>query len=245
MRLTTKYALFAFVATLFLYGYLKLDLIATIAYIVLFTILSFLLYYFGASYHLVQIINKHCDPLRHNNRVLSLQKSFYPSFQDEFRVYYAVGLSTLGEFEKSKEVLYQINLDKYKKVKFFNAMYYINLVSNHLYLGELSIAEQLFQDHLSDLNINHKGVLLALKITSAEFSFYREDYSTSRQILSELLSQKLNNYSRINCTFLLAQIDEKEGKLSEAVEKYQLVADQGNTLYFAKLSKEKIQMLQP
>jgi hypothetical protein len=128
-------------------------------------------------------------------------------------MYYALGLSTLGEFEKSKEVLYQINLDKYKKVKLFKVVYYINLVSNHLYLGELSIAEQLFQDHLSDLNINHKGVLLALKITSAEFSFYRENYSTSRQILNELLSQKLNNYSRISCTFLLAQIDEKEGKV--------------------------------
>jgi hypothetical protein len=37
----------------------------------------------------------------------------------------------------------------------------------------------------------------------------------------------------------------KKAKLSEAVEKYQLVADQGNTLYFAKLSKEKIQTLQP
>jgi len=245
MKISTKYALFAFIATIFLFGFLDIHLLDTIVYIVLFTLISFLLYYIGSIYHLIQIINKHCDPLRHNKRVLILQKRFYPSFQDEFRMYYALGLSVLGEFEKSKEVLYEINLDKYKKVKLFNAMYYINLVSNHLYLGELSIAEQLFQDHLSHLNFKHQGVSLALKITSAEFSFYREDYPASRQILNELLSQKLNNYSRVSCMFLLAQIDEKEGKLSEALDKYHLVAEQANTLYVATLSKEKIQTLQP
>lgn len=156
----------------------------------------------------------------------------------------AVGYMTLGEFEKAKETLLSLEVEKLPQKYNVSLIHKMNLMYALYELGEIDEAETVYLDLLPMLSVEDPQVHLTRDILLGERAFFLESYEESKAIITPLLGRELKKRTRLTLIYRLGQIAEIEGDLTSAKGYFQEVAQEGNKLWIAKLSAEKLEKLE-
>jgi tetratricopeptide (TPR) repeat protein len=153
----------------------------------------------------------------------------------------AAGLILMGEFEKAKEVL--LSIDRaYLSVKNGTLLIYtINLILCLYQLGEISHAEELFETQVPLLPPVNSKMTQLMKVLVAERFFFLNRFEESKEKFQELLGEKITKRERLGILYQLAQVEDKQGDINAAKEKYQEVSDYGEDLWIAQQARERLE----
>lgn len=157
-----------------------------------------------------------------------------------FDIDLSAGLITLGRFEEAKALLLSINKSHLSRKNDSLLIYTLNLMLCYYALDEVALAEALFETQIPVLSPINPRIVQAMNVLVAERFFYLKRYQESQEHLSMLLSKKLSKRAGLGILFLLAQIDQENGNLELANEKYLKVANEGNKLWIAEMAKKKL-----
>lgn len=82
-----------------------------------------------------------------------------------------------------------------------------------------------------------------MKLIVAERLFFLKKYEESREKFKEILKEKVSKCIYLNVLYRLAQIDDKIGDVSSSKDKSKKILDEGNKLWIAEKSKERLSQM--
>lgn len=188
------------------------------------------------------MLEKYCEPdiflaITEKQLKMTLKR---PKIYSGLLINKAAALYLKGDFLQSKEVLLSIDKtllsDQDGSILFFT----VNLISCYYELGEISEGENLYQNEVPKLTPITKRMEFALKLLTAERLYYMNQLEESKAKLTKLFDKKLSKRVQLSIIYLLAKIDEKNGDFNAAWIKYEQVHKEGNKLWIAANSKDKL-----
>lgn len=152
----------------------------------------------------------------------------------------AAGFILMGEFQRAKEVL--ISIDKsYLSAKNGSLLVYtLNLISCLYELGEISHAEKLFETQIPLLLPVNSKMILSMELLIAERFFFLNKLEESKERFQQLLKKKISRRRYLEILYRLAQIDEANGDIDSAKQKYKEVSENGNKLWVASQARKRL-----
>ncbi|MCX7951747.1 MAG: hypothetical protein N2594_07335 [Clostridiales bacterium] len=190
----------------------------------------------------LDLLEEKCDPIAFLQETEKIQKAIGEKSKDTMllEIDRAVGLLLIGEPEKSKEILLNIK-DIIPSRNIIRTIYSINLITVYNQLGEIELANELYVKGKNKFCLN-EYTKIAIKSLEGEVNLALKNYDESKRIFNDILTRnnKLTKRIRLSILYNLAQIDEVEGNMDSAMEKYKEVAENGNKLYIAQSSREKL-----
>ncbi|WFD11820.1 tetratricopeptide repeat protein [Tepidibacter hydrothermalis] len=185
------------------------------------------------------LILDQCDPYKFLEATEKQRKITGKS--KKYNVYFdmnkALGLSALGRFEETKEILENIDKSKLSRKDGTEIVYIISLISCYYDLGEIEKAEKLFESKMPILSPLTEKMRESVEFLLADRLFYLGRYEESKKIYEKKISDdNISKCIELEILYKLAQIDEKNGDLESAKSKYIKVSNEGNKLYIAEQS---------
>lgn len=209
-------------------------------------IIGYLIVAYMRSKRRLNLFEESCDPQAfiEATEKQKLITGRNPKINSLLNIDLAAGHIIKGEFNKSKEILLSIDKSNLSVKNGTLLVYTINLISCLYELGEVSAAEKLFETQVPLLPPVNRGMRLSMKILVAERLFILNRYEESKEQFAQLLEEKLSKRRRLGILYILAQIEEKAGDMASAKEKYREVEDNGNKLWIAVKSQDRLKSLQ-
>lgn len=192
-----------------------------------------------------RLLEEKCDPQSFLDAIekqkgLIFKKSMYNT---QININIAAGLIALGHFDKAKEILLNCNMSHLIKNNGIYFAYYINLITCLFELGEVTYADELFLKHILNFPTSNSRIKLAKKLLEADRLFHLSKFDESKILYENLLKNKMSKMDRLYSQYKISQIYEINGDLVTSKKKYKLVLDNGNKLWIAKQSQDKIEKL--
>ncbi|GAA0720027.1 hypothetical protein GCM10008905_08790 [Clostridium malenominatum] len=190
----------------------------------------------------MDLLEEECDPERfleaiEKQRDIVGKKIKYNTY---LNIDKAAGLIVMGEFQKAKELLLSIDKTYLSAKNGTLLIYTLNLLSCLYELGEVSYAEEIFENEVPLLSPVNQRMTLAMKLLVAERFLFLNRYEESREKFQELLNDKLSKRVRISVLYNLAIIDEETGDMDSAQKRYREVVDKGNKLWIVTEAKKRL-----
>ena len=151
----------------------------------------------------------------------------------------AIGYISLGDYEKAKEFLLKVEPEHLPRINKIILTYYNALMIVYYNLENYNEVGKVY-DKAIQYEVKGKLGNRLMTILQANKSFYEGDYQNSRKLFESYPKDKMSKRLELEILFDLANIDEKEGNIKEAVSKYERVAKEGNKLYSAKVARDKL-----
>lgn len=175
------------------------------------------------------LLEDSCDPdafLKATEKLLS-KAGKKPKFKALIDINLAAGLIVKGDLTAARDLLDSIDLSLLSLKNGTLFTFYLNRITCAYLMGEMELAEELFETKVPLLAPVSSKMLLSTEMLIAERFFYTKKYNESQERLLKLLQRKTSRRLRVEIYFLLARIDEELGNSSAAAEKYEKVAKYG------------------
>lgn len=154
----------------------------------------------------------------------------------------AFGYISLGEYKMAMEFLHKVEPTHLPRSNKLTLSYYNALMIVYYNLDEYAKAKEIYEI-VKKYEVKDKLGEQLMDILMANKYFYEANYEASRKIFENYPKDKMSKRLELEVVFDLANIDEKEGNIKNAIPKYERVAREGNKLYSAKLAKEKLNLV--
>lgn len=156
-----------------------------------------------------------------------------------------LGFLSMRNYDKAKDALNNIN-KKYPpkwngSILIFHS-YEMNLYYN---TGETDKATEIYDTRIKEYPIKILNESITMDLILANRSYNENEYKISRELYQKVLKVSKSKRLEIEIYYILANIDEAEGNIEEAIKKYKKVVNEGNKLYSVNLAKEKLKVLLP
>lgn len=155
----------------------------------------------------------------------------------------AAGLIAMGDFKKAREVLESIDKSYLSVENGTLLVYTMNYITTLYELGEINQGEKIYKIEIADILSKSRFVPLYKSLLDADRFYFLKKYNKSRELLNEMLNAKFTIGKKMGILYRLAQIDEIDGSIDEALENYNEVASKGNKLWIAEQAKKRIESL--
>jgi len=153
----------------------------------------------------------------------------------------AFGYISLGQYKEALEFLNKVEPNYLPKINKSILAYYNTLMIVYYNLNECNKAEDVYEK-AEKYRVKDKQGQQLMDLLLANKHFYEGNYEESRKRFEDYSKNKMSKRLELEVIFDLANIDEKEGNIKDAILKYEKVAREGNKLYSAKLAKEKLKL---
>ena len=153
----------------------------------------------------------------------------------------AFGYISIGQYKDALEFLHKVEPDHLPKINRSILSYYNVLMIVYYNLNEYHNAKDIY-DKVKRYEVKDKLGQQLMNLLIANKYFYEGNYEESRKRFENYPENKMSKRLKLEILFNLANIDEKEGNIKDAILKYEKVAREGNKLYSAKLAKEKLKL---
>lgn len=153
----------------------------------------------------------------------------------------ALGYISLGKYKSAVEFLENVEPTHLPRANKLALAYYNALMIVYYNLDEYDKASQVYEK-VKGYEVKDKLGRQLMNILMANKYFYEENYEASREIFENYPKDKMSKRLELEILFDLANIDEKEGNVKNAISKYEKVAREGNKLHSAKIAREKLKL---
>jgi tetratricopeptide (TPR) repeat protein len=156
-----------------------------------------------------------------------------------------LGFLCMRNYEEAKDALNNINkkyLTKWNGSILIFHSYEMNLYYN---TGEIDKAMKIYETRIKEYPIKILNESITMNLILANKSYNEKEYKISRELYQRVLQGNKSKRLEIEIYYILANIDEDEGNIEEAIKKYKKVVNEGNKLYSVNLAKEKLKVLLP
>lgn len=192
----------------------------------------------------IDLLEEECDPIAFLQETEKMKKALGEKSKDTLilEIDRAAALLLMGEVKMAKGILLSIK-DRLPHRNIIATIYYINLISVYYQLNEIKEAEELYISEKDNFYLNQYTQIAATAL-EGERCMALKNYEEGKRIFNEVLNGNRNLTKRVRISILynLAQIEEVEGNINSAMEKYKEVAESGNKLYIAACAKGKLDM---
>lgn len=154
-----------------------------------------------------------------------------------------VGLMSMRRYEEALDILNEIDIKYLSKWNGSSLICYSNEMSLYYNIGEVDKAKEIYESKIKNYPIKILNESLTMNVILANKSFYEKEYSSCKELYNRVLQGNKSKRLKFEVYYILANIDEEEGNIEEAIKKYRIVADKGNKLYSADLAREKLKTL--
>jgi len=190
-------------------------------------------------------LNEQCDPYPFLNETED-QLSYNHSkiYETVLLIDKCAALANLGEYQKVREILESINIDKYAgTLSLTKFCYYNNLADVYIHFGEIEKAEvwhnkskQIFDDIKPEKS---KSIYLSvLQNNAAEIAYEKKDYDKAQELINS--SVVTNFRDSVYKALMIAKIYLAKGEKELAKRKLQYVVENGNKLYCVQIAKKML-----
>lgn len=159
-----------------------------------------------------------------------------------FNMDLAFGYMSLGEYERALEFLLKVQPEHLPRVNKAILTYYNALMIVYYNLDDYEKANEVYEK-VEKYKVKGKLGEQLMDILMANKYYYEGNYDASKKRFDLYPKDKISKRLELEILFLMAKIDEKEGKIKNAISKYERVAKEGNKLNSSILAKEKIQSI--
>ncbi len=150
------------------------------------------------------------------------------------------GLMSLGKYKEAMDVMEELNL-KYLTPK--NGLllgYYHNKMILLYELGQKEKADELFENKIKDFPLKTPVLRSLMGLLLAIRAFQEGEFEESKELCNKYLNNNKSRRLELELLYILAEIDEKQGNIESAIEKYTRIAKEGNKLNTATKAREKL-----
>ncbi|WFA09065.1 hypothetical protein [Tissierella sp. Yu-01] len=154
-----------------------------------------------------------------------------------------LGLMSMRRYEEARDVLNKINTKYLSKWNGSILIFHNSEMSFYYNTGEIDKAMEIYNTRIKGYPIKTLNESITMDLILANKSYHEKEFKISRELYQKVLQGNKSKRLELEIYFVLANIDEEEGNIEEAIRKYNKVADEGNKLYSAYLSKEKLKSL--
>jgi len=155
----------------------------------------------------------------------------------------AAGLIVKGEFQEALSILNKIDKSSLSIKNGSLLAYTLNLILCLYELGDTTHAEEIFETQVPLLAPVSRRMVLAMAMLVAERYFYINKYDESKEHFQQLLKEKLSQRTRMEILFRLAQIDEINGNIIDAKQKFTEIAEIGGELWVALQARKCLEQI--
>lgn len=150
------------------------------------------------------------------------------------------GLISMGRYKEAKDVMEKIDIRYLSKWSGSLLAYYNNKMLLFYNSGEKHMADEIYEKKVRDFPLKTPNLKAIMNLILASKNFEDGNYEESKELYNKYLS--INNSKRLELEilYIFAEIDEKQGKIEAAMEKYSRVAKEGNKLYIVSKAREKL-----
>lgn len=234
----------AFVSLMLL---LHFDLHFLLAFFITFLILMVCNYIAGYIIVTMQrnALDSDCDPQRYLAMLDKQEKRFRKKerIQNYLAINRAAAYMVMGDYKIAKEYMDGIELSELSERNGSYLIYIINKILCYYELGEIEMAEKLYESELIRLSPIGKRLQKTTEILIGERYYHMKRYDLSYEHLKKLLNVDLNKRQYLGVLYRLAQMDEANGDMIQATVKYKKIIKHGNKLGIVKASKEALERL--
>lgn len=220
---------------------------ALITIIILIPVFSYISFLYAKNIN--RIIEVECNPYKYLYKLDDIQKSIKKNGDSQLGlcINQSVALICLGDNNKALEILQKAE-DLYLKTKRLKMMilYNLALVTCYFSLNDIESANAIIEARLSKINIKDEKIMLSIRLTLVEQLYYQNHLQESKAYFNDILdenSKYLTKLDRLHIIYKLAQIDEKEGNISDAKVKYTYIVANNNALKITRDSQLKLKTL--
>lgn len=234
-------------AFLMMVGLLAMGLNYIVAGVI--TIVAVMLFNGGRNYNVYkdrsELLQTECDPEAFLKMTAELraQSSNNAKMKSYLEIDEAVGQMTLGNFEAAKAILLSVDEQKLPTKYHIDLIHKMNLMYCHYELGEIEEAEFVYEDILPLLSVDDLHVQLTKEVLLAERAFFLGEYAESRVLIEPLMARALKKRTVLSLIYRLAQMAEIDGDMETAQKHYEQVAAEGNGLWIAAQSRNKLEAM--
>ncbi|MEW8972552.1 MAG: tetratricopeptide repeat protein [Tissierellaceae bacterium] len=150
------------------------------------------------------------------------------------------GLISMGRYEEAKDIIDNMNIKYIPKWNGALLGYYNNKMILLYNLGKKDEADEIFEKYVKTFPLKTPTLKYFMKIILAVKNFEEGNFEECKELCNEYLSINKNKRIELELLYMLAEIDEEQGDIESAREKYNKIAKEGNKLYTAFKAREKI-----
>jgi tetratricopeptide (TPR) repeat protein len=187
-----------------------------------------------------------CDPERFLKMMDRQEKRFRRNdgALNRLAVNRAAAHMVLGDYKRAEEYLEGIDTSYLSEKNGTYLVYIINLIFCYYELGRIDEAELLYETKMVKLCPIGKRLQKSVDLLVGERYYFLKQYDLSYDYLYKLLNFELNKRQYMEVLYYLAQMDMIKGETKQAIDKLSKVAKQGNKLWIAKASRDKLDHMQ-
>lgn len=195
------------------------------------------------------LLDENCDPYRFIQECekVKLISDRIP-FQNNCNVNIAVGLISLGDNKEALNILQDVDLSA-KNSKVVETLYHLAIFCCYINMDDLTNATFEYENHIKrlrkkviiprmvfsiDATVSEYQYKLCKTVENAKYSLGQLDY------LYNIYSKKIGKRMRLNVLYNKAELMWEIGDNEGAAEKYKIVAEKGNKLWIADMSRNKL-----
>lgn len=155
----------------------------------------------------------------------------------------AAALISMGNLEEARDILVSIDTKYLSKIEGPLLVYNYNLMLVLYDLGETDEAEHIYRKEFKNLQTKGPRKKLIMELVEANKNYNSGNYDESKRIYTAFLDKSKSKRMLLGILYILAEIDEKQGNINGAKEKYEKVAVEGNKLFIRQEAKQKLSEL--
>lgn len=152
-------------------------------------------------------------------------------------------LVSMGNLEEARDILVSIDTKYLSKIEGSLLAYNYNLMLVLYDLGETHEAEHIYKKEFENLQTKGLRKKLIMELVEASRNYNSGNYDESKNIYMNFLNKSKSKRMSLEILYILAEIDEKQGNINGAKEKYEKVAAEGNKLFIRQESERKLSEL--
>jgi uncharacterized protein YggT (Ycf19 family) len=220
---------------------LKINIIVTIFIAVIGSTIICSWWVISKERKISNILEKECDPVRYIEKC-NKSNMLYSDLNR------AIAYMCLGRLDDGYNLLKNMEMPR-KPTKIYELTYHSALMCYYLSVEDLEKASVEYEDEIKKLR---KGMLVPSVTFSVDLFVLEYQYKLNRtpetakyfweqlKYLYAITSNKLSKRQKLAVRYTEAEVLEELGDIESAVLNYKKVAERGNKLYIAELSRKKL-----
>lgn len=223
-----------------------------IAYIFIFSLvltIGYMWWWYSKTKGLNEILDIKCDPKTYIKKYEKLlMKTKNVRFKGMCNYNIAVGHSALGQYKEALEILKYME-EWAQSNKTCKALYYSAIFTYYLNLDELEEATNIYDNYLKEIrkDVISRDIIFCIDMAVLGYIHRIKKIADSAVIhleqidyLYNIYSKKLKKRQKLSVLYNKAVLMQKIGDNEGAREKYKIIAEKGNLLWIAEISRNKL-----
>lgn len=198
------------------------------------------------------ILEKECNPVKYIKIYKKCKENINKIKSiDWCNLNIAVGFLHLREYQKALNYLKNVSFPM-KQNQSFQLSYHLALMICYIGLSDLEKAEFEYENYIQKsrgkLTVNN--INFAIDSVAMEYNYLLQKSSETAKYYLDMLYYRQKAYNKIinkcqnlNLLYRIATLEQELGNIESAIEKYKIISENGNLLWIATESKNKLNEL--